>query len=57
MVWPYPPENLNGIGHDVHSHIATNAPGHAGKDVQALPVGGIACAGTFVDQRAPLQSA
>src|SRR5580698_5311795 len=44
-------EDLDGVGRDLHGHVAADAFGHAGEHVEALPVAGIARSRAFVDQR------
>src|SRR5262249_45402921 len=45
-------EDLDRVRRDLHGHIAADAFGHAGKQVEAFPVTRIASTRAFVDQRA-----
>jgi hypothetical protein len=45
-------EDLNGVGRDLHRHVAAKAFGHACEQVEALPVACVAGACAFVNEGA-----
>ena len=45
-------EDLDGVRCHLHGHVAADAFGHAGENVQAFPVAGIAGSGAFIDEGA-----